>query len=136
MAPSLSQVLATALLGSLCVSASPRVLHDEVYEAGWEPRRNNNDDDAKTAECPHRVLKKHQFTYGPTSTVWTTTTTTTHHVNCGPCTALHVSRVHLGVGPQIQYTATTTATVPYTTTVLQCGAEMIARNTGAPSSGK
>ncbi|GJN70651.1 hypothetical protein VFPFJ_08847 [Purpureocillium lilacinum] len=137
MAPSLPQLLATALLGSLCVSASPRVVHDSLTDSPtFTSKHSGYNKTMMSSSCPHKIMKKHDFTWGPTSTVWTATTTTTHHVDCGPCTALHVSRVHLGVGPQIIYTTTVTATVPTTTTMYACAVEKIARDTAAPTPDK
>ncbi|KAJ6780978.1 hypothetical protein PWT90_05403 [Aphanocladium album] len=74
-----------------------------------------------TTSCPKHLFHAPAFTWGPTSTVWTSTATVTHKINCGGCDTLQINYLPLGPGPAVFFTTTVTASTASTMTIPVCG---------------
>ncbi|KAH6880378.1 hypothetical protein B0T10DRAFT_551613 [Thelonectria olida] len=81
---------------------------------------DSNNEIRNSDTCPTTIHILPPMTAGPTRTVWTTTSTQTVTIDCGGCTTYSVSYVHLGPGPVVIYTTTTTVAQPSVTTALKC----------------
>ncbi|KAM4062129.1 hypothetical protein HRG_008978 [Hirsutella rhossiliensis] len=122
MAPSLRRGVLLAIAACLAaVSANPLPANEAAAIPEAEMLVKEQPDAVRASECTTTVPVFPTFTFGPVRTVYTTTTTATHLVDCGGCNHLALSYVHLGVGPVVFFTTTTTAQTPAATTVLECG---------------
>jgi len=70
--------------------------------------------------CTTTLFRVNDFTFGPTSTVYTSTVTETSGLQCQPWCEIVTKNIG-GVGPVAIFTTTITATVPETTTTFTCG---------------
>ncbi|QUC15961.1 uncharacterized protein UV8b_00202 [Ustilaginoidea virens] len=99
---------------------SPQMLSLAVALAAVATANPLPEQEAPTGGCTKTIAVLPPFTWGPTSTVWTTTTTLTRPVDCGGCTSVATRDIEVGPGPVVFFTTTVTATGPSTTTVLAC----------------
>ncbi|KID71737.1 hypothetical protein MAN_01336, partial [Metarhizium hybridum] len=70
--------------------------------------------------CTTTINVPPHWTFGPTSTVWTSTATFTSSVDCGGCNEVEESTMNFGMGPVVFFSTTTTAEEASTTIVYAC----------------
>ncbi|EXV01356.1 hypothetical protein X797_005452 [Metarhizium robertsii] len=94
-----------------------------VPEMGNDPAARgalNNPAAPDESGCTATQRVAPHWTFGPTSTVWTSTATSTESVDCGGCNEVEASTFFLGMGPVVSFTTTITAETASTTTVFAC----------------
>ncbi|TQV90686.1 hypothetical protein V2A60_006897 [Cordyceps javanica] len=110
MSPVMQTILALLAVATSTASAKP------VVAAAAEEAP------ASTTACVYTENRWPGYTWGPTSTTWTSTVTATNTVDCGGCDSAEYHDQYMGPGPVVFFTTTVTAETASTTTVMECGA--------------
>lgn len=85
----------------------------------------------RAEDCEKVLVQPQSFTFGPTSTVYTTTSTVTESIDCGTCNKVKPTVLAFGPGPVVHFEATTTVAEPALETAYVCQTEQIL-NTDEP----